>query len=198
MAAPLDELPTLHEAGLDYIRALADRVDAGLIIIDPLMAFVPDALDTHRDHHSRRLLRKLSALAEDTGATVLVLRHLRKGPSVDAKDAGGGSVGFTAAARVVLLAAVDPEDDTRRVLARVKGNLSAPFASLGYQLVGAGSTVRVEWLGETHTPLPACSRYHSTPKRGPLGTRPWTSCASISLTVPGGRRTFGELPGKPE
>ena len=147
-----EELPTLDDAGLAFIRALVQRVDAALIIIDPLMAFVPDALDTHRDHHSRRLLRKLSALAEDTGATVLVLRHLRKGTAVDAKDAGGGSVGFTAAARVVLLVAVDPEDDTRRVLARVKGNLSAPFPSLGYQLVGAGSTVRVEWLGETaHT-----------------------------------------------
>jgi putative DNA primase/helicase len=152
VAAPLDELPTLDEAGLNYIRALVDRVEAGLIVIDPLMAFVPDGLDTHRDHHSRRLLRKFSALAEDTGATVLVLRHLRKGTAVDAKDAGGGSVGFTAAARVVLLAAVDPEDDTRRVLARVKGNLSAPFASLGYRLVGTSSTVRLEWLGETsHT-----------------------------------------------
>src|SRR5262249_7068955 len=144
VAAPLDELPTLDQAGLVYIRALVDRVGAGLIVIDPLMAFVPDALDTHRDHHSRRLLRKLSALAEEPGATVLVLRHLRKGVSVDAKDAGGGSVGFTAAARVVLLAAPDPDDETRRVLARVKGNLSAPFPSLGYQLVGAGSTVRVE------------------------------------------------------
>jgi hypothetical protein len=145
-------MPTLNEEGFIYIRALADRVHATLIIIDPLMAFVPDATDTYRDHHARRLLRKLSALAEETGAAVLVLRHVRKGVVVNAKDAGGGSIGFTAAARVVLLSATDPEDDTRKVLARVKGNLSAPFASLGYQLVGTGLTVKVEWLGETtHT-----------------------------------------------
>jgi hypothetical protein len=116
------------------------------------MAFVPDATDTYRDHHARRLLRKLSALAEDTGAAVLVLRHVRKGAAVNAKDAGGGSIGFTAAARVVLLAAGDPEDGTRKVLARVKGNLSAPFSSLAYRLQQAGFTVKIDWIGSTaHT-----------------------------------------------
>jgi RecA/RadA recombinase len=152
VAALPDELPTLDDAGLAYIKTLVRQVDAALVIIDPLMAFVPDALDTYRDHHARRLLRKLSALADETGAAVLVLRHVRKGAALNAKDAGGGSIGFTAAARVVLLAAGDPEDETRKVLARVKGNLSAPFPSLGYRLVGAGLTVRIEWLGTTsHT-----------------------------------------------
>jgi hypothetical protein len=150
----LDDLPTLDDDGLAFIRALIARVAARLLVIDPLMAFVPDALDTHRDHHSRRLLRKLSGLAEDTGATVVVLRHLRKGASGSAKDAGGGSIGFTGAARVELLAAPDPDDDGRKVLAKIKNNLTPPFPALGYRLVGAldGATVRVEWLGETsHT-----------------------------------------------
>src|SRR5262249_60279214 len=99
-----------------------------------------------------RLLRKLSVLAEDTDAAVLILRHVRKGVTVNAKDAGGGSIGFTAAARVVLLAAGDPEDDTRKVLARVKGNLSAPFSSLAYTLQQAGFTVKIDWIGQTaHT-----------------------------------------------
>jgi hypothetical protein len=152
VAAKPEELPTLSDAGLTYIRALAERVHAALIVIDPLMAFVPDATDTYRDHHVRRLLRKLSALAEDTGAAVLVLRHVRKGAAVNAKDAGGGSIGFTGAARVVLLAAGDPEDDTRKVLARVKGNLSAPFSSMAYRLQQAGFTVKVDWIGPTtHT-----------------------------------------------
>ena len=88
VAAKPEELPTLTDAGLTYIRALAERVHAALIVIDPLMAFVPDATDTYRDHHARRLLRKLSALAEETGAAVLVLRHVRKGAAVNAKDAG--------------------------------------------------------------------------------------------------------------
>jgi hypothetical protein len=148
----LEALPTLDDAGLAHIRALIARVDAVLVVLDPLMAFVPDAVDTHKDHHSRRLLRKLAALAEETGATVLVLRHLRKGSGHRPKDAGGGSVAYTAAARVVLLAATDPGDETRKVLARVKGNLAAPFPALGYRLPAPDGVVRVEWLGETtHT-----------------------------------------------
>jgi hypothetical protein len=148
----LDALPTLDDAGLAHIRALIARVDAALVVLDPLMAFVPDALDTHKDHHSRRLLRKLASLAEETGATVLVLRHLRKGATGNPKHAGGGSIGFTAAARVVLLAAPDPSDESRKVLAREKGNLAPPFPALGYRLVAAGNTVRIDWLGETtHT-----------------------------------------------
>jgi hypothetical protein len=118
VSAKLDELPTLDEAGLVYIRALVERVQATLIIIDPLMAFIPDAVDTYKDHHARRLLRKLALLAEETGATVLVLRHVRKGAALNAKDAGGGSIGFTGAARVVLLAAGDPEDETTKVRPR--------------------------------------------------------------------------------
>jgi hypothetical protein len=69
------------------------------------MAFVPDAVDTHKDHHSRRLLRKLAALAEEAGATVLVVRHLRKSATGNPKHAGGGSIGFTGAVRVEHLAA---------------------------------------------------------------------------------------------
>src|SRR5262249_12273099 len=72
VSAQPDELPSLDQDGLEFVRALMERVGAQLILFDPLMAFVPDAVDTHKDHHSRRLLRKLSGLAEETGATVLV------------------------------------------------------------------------------------------------------------------------------
>jgi hypothetical protein len=149
VAAKPEELPTLDEPGFEYILALIERVDAELVVIDPLMAFVPDQIDTHKDHHARRLLRKLSGLAESTGACVLVLRHPRKGSGANAKDAGSGSTAFTAAARVVLLAGGDPEDDSQKVLARVKGNLSAPFPALAYRLVADGFTVKIEWLRET-------------------------------------------------
>jgi hypothetical protein len=148
----LDVLPTLDDAGIAHIHALIARVDAVFVVLDPLMAFVPDAVDTHKDHHSRRLLRKLAALAEESRATVLVLRHLRKASGQRPKDAGGGSVAYTAAARVVLLAAPDPRDETRKVLARVKGNLAAPFPALAYRLSAPDGVVRVEWLTETtHT-----------------------------------------------
>jgi hypothetical protein len=165
----LEALPTLDDAGIAHIRALIARVEAVLVVLDPLMAFVPDAVDTHKDHHSRRLLRKLAALAEETGATVLVLRHLRKGSGHRPKDAGGGSVAYTAAARVVLLAATDPGDETRKVLARVKGNLAAPFPALAYRLPAPDGVVRVEWLGETaHTAAELLQEPDDEEERGAL------------------------------
>jgi hypothetical protein len=149
VAAVPEELPTLDEPGLAYIHGLVKRVDAKLVIVDPLAAFLPDHVDAHRDHSVRRLLRKLSLLAETTGASVLALRHPHKGSGGNAKEAGGGSIAFTAACRVELLAGADPEDDTRKILCRVKGNLAPPFPALAYRLVVSGFTVKVLWLCET-------------------------------------------------
>jgi hypothetical protein len=145
--------PSLDADGLDHIRRLIERVDARLVILDPMAAFIPDPIDTYRDHRVRRLLAPLMRLAEETGATIVLLRHLTKvqaGMKRNPHYAGGGSIAFTAAARVVLLAAIDPQDSTRRVLARVKGNLAAAFPALGYRLVpNPSDVVTVEWLGET-------------------------------------------------
>jgi hypothetical protein len=147
VAARLDELPSLDEAGLQLIEQLVERVSAKFVVLDPLAAFVPDRRDTYRDHDMRRTLTPVAALAARTGAAIVMIRHHKKGDKKDAKEAGGMSVAIGAAARSVYVAATDPEDSERRVLARVKCNLAAPVPSLGYRLVPAGASVRVEWLG---------------------------------------------------
>jgi hypothetical protein len=87
-------------------------------------------------------------MSEETGCAVLVLRHLRKGAVGDAISAGGGSIGFTGLARCVMLAAKDPDDDSRRVLAWTKNNLAPTQQSLSYRLVsGGGEWAHVEWEG---------------------------------------------------
>jgi putative DNA primase/helicase len=47
------------------------RMDASLLILDPLVAFISDEVNTHRDHHVRRVLAPLADLAESTGVAVL-------------------------------------------------------------------------------------------------------------------------------
>ena len=42
------------------------------MVIDPLMAFLPGQVDSHRDQDVRRVLAPLAALAAETAATVLV------------------------------------------------------------------------------------------------------------------------------
>jgi len=141
---------------LSVIEAAIERVGVVLVIIDPLMAFLPGEVNSHRDQDVRRALAPLARLAERTGAAVVVVRHLNKGTGGNALYRGGGSIGIVGAARSSLLIAKDPEDDNRRVLASIKSNLAAPAPSLVFGLESTESgAVVVEWKGESD--LDACA-----------------------------------------
>ena len=83
-------------------------LDVALVTLDPLVAFIDDGINTHRDHHVRRVLAPLADLAESTGAAVVVVIHTNKGEGNDPLMRISGSIGFSGAARSVLLAADDP------------------------------------------------------------------------------------------
>jgi len=135
---------------IPHVKRAIARVEAKLVIFDPLMAFLSGNLDAHRDHHVRRMLAELAALAEDTGAAVVVVRHLNKSSGTNPLYRGGGSIGIVGAARSALLVAKHPEDDQRRVLASQKSNLAEAPASLAFALAEApNGAVRVECKGET-------------------------------------------------
>ena len=136
---------------LGVIRRGIEHVGANLVVVDPLMAFLSGDVNSHRDQDVRRALAPLKTLAEDTGVAMIVVRHLNKGSGASPIYRGGGSIGIVGAARSTLLVARHPEDERRRVLARVKNNLAEPVPSLAFELVGTGDgSVRVEWKGETH------------------------------------------------
>lgn len=117
----------------DAIRTLGAR----LLVLDPLVAYLPDGIDTNRDHDVRRTLTALSDFARRTDCAVLVVRHLRKSGAESPLYRGGGSIGITAAARAVFLLARDPDEPSgdRRVLAPIKTNLGPPPPSLAFRLV---------------------------------------------------------------
>jgi hypothetical protein len=121
---------------------------ATLAIVDPIMAFLNPHVDAHKDQHVRRALAALAAVAERTGAAIVLVRHLNKAAQGNALYRGAGSIGIAGAARSVLVVAKDPADDSRRILAQVKSNLAAPVASLGFVLESTDSGSRVRWIGE--------------------------------------------------
>jgi len=139
--------PTL--ADVDVIEQVVRDTGATLLVIDVLMAYLPGRVDSHRDQDVRAVLSQVAAMAERTGCCVLLLRHLNKGIGGSPLYRGGGSIGIIGAARVALLAAVDPDDETRRVLAVTKSNLAAMPDSLNYRLVDSPDhrCARVEWEG---------------------------------------------------
>ncbi len=133
---------------LSWLEQAIAEVDATLVVIDPLMAFLSDQTNSHRDQHIRRVLARVHTLAESTGAAVLVVRHLNKTTGGPAIYRGGGSIGIIGAARSGLLVARDPDDDDRRVLASVKSNLCIPPASLSFHLESTEhGAARVVWDG---------------------------------------------------
>jgi RecA-family ATPase len=140
--------PHLGDVG-ELRRAIQDLA-AALVVIDPLMAFIGEGHDSHRDHDIRRLLAPLAELAAETGASILVVRHLNKSQNGNPLYRGGGSIGIVGAARSGLLVALDPEDPEIRVLALTKSNLAAPVPSLKYKVIEASPGVAgVVWLGES-------------------------------------------------
>lgn len=136
-------------AHIEGIRAAVDEVGALVVIVDPLAAYLDGAINSWRDHDVRRALHPLARLADEMGVAIVVIRHLTKGAG-PAIYRGGGSIGIAGAARSVLLAARDPDDESRRVLAVVKSNLAREAPSLTYQLEPALSGVaRIIWGGES-------------------------------------------------
>jgi hypothetical protein len=132
----------------------------GLVVVDPLMAFLAGEVNAHRDQDVRRVLFRLKVMAEETGCAVVCVRHLNKATGSSALYRGGGSIGIIGAARAGLLVGVDPDDEDRRILAVSKSNLAAKAPSLAYRVLGATfrhgdeqiPTARIAWDGtSTHT-----------------------------------------------
>jgi AAA domain/DnaB-like helicase N terminal domain len=136
---------------LGMIEKAAVSVNARLIVIDPLMAFLPGTTNTHRDQDVRRALAPLARMAERIGAAVLIVRHLNKAADGNPLYRGGGSIGIIGAARCGLLVARDPDDETgeRRVLAVTKTNLGPLPCSLQYCIRPGNGSIRVNWCGES-------------------------------------------------
>jgi hypothetical protein len=146
-------VPITLPEDVELLAKLVREFDAALLILDPLVAFIGDGINTHRDHHVRRVLAPLADLAEQTRAAVVVVIHTNKGVGSEPLMRISGSIGFTGAARSVLLAADDPQDESRRILAVVKSNLAEMPPPLAYRLAGVIldggiETSQVEWLGE--------------------------------------------------
>jgi len=145
-------LPTIPD-DLPVIRERVESWGVGLIVIDPLMAYLATGskgTDAHKDQDIRRALGPLALLAQETGAAVLVVRHLNKaGGGGNPLYRGGGSIGIIGAARCGLLVASDPAGGTtRRVLAVTKSNLATLAPSLTYRVESADNgSSHITWGG---------------------------------------------------
>jgi len=142
-------------ADLPMIEAAITRVNARLVIVDPLMAYLGSGTDSYRDQDVRGILAPLARLAERTGVAVLVVRHFSKAVGGKVVHKGGGSVGIIGAARTAMMVARDPDDPEgpRRILAQTKSNIAVFPPALAFHMEEtANGMARIAWEGETtHT-----------------------------------------------
>lgn len=132
-----NDIPLIEEA-------IKER-NARLVIIDPLMAYLSGKVNANNDQDVRRALAALVAMAERTGAAIVVLRHLNKLTGSLAMYRGGGSIGIIGAARSALLVTKHPADPEKRVIARVKCNLSRHADAVIYSFEDADGVGYVNW-----------------------------------------------------
>ncbi len=150
--------PSIPE-DLDELERVVRETGARLVVLDPLMAVLSGTVNAHRDQDVRRALAPAAAMAERTGAAVLVIRHLNKSADAPALYRGGGSIGIMGAVRSALLLAPHPEaegdEDPRRILAPLKSNLAPPGARRALELSLVPSpdnhVAVVAWGGESRT-----------------------------------------------
>ena len=149
-----DEFFTLMN--LDPLRSMIAQVNPVAVFLDPIMNFMGETTDTHRDNEVRPMLSRLMQLANDTETTIIGIRHLRKAATGSAVYAAGGSVAFSGAARSVVIASKYYDEALgaeRTVMAHAKTSDTPMGASQEYKIEDEGKDDRgfyltkFEWMG---------------------------------------------------
>jgi len=119
---------------MDALEEAVEHMNAGLIIVDPLFAYFSPDVKSASDQDVRRALSPLALMAQRTGVSVILVRHLNKSGGVNALYRGGGSIGIVGLTRLSLLLGRSKNDPALRVLAGVKNNIGPLPPSLGFRL----------------------------------------------------------------
>ncbi len=143
---------------LEALEAAVRRVDAAMILLDPMLSRLDAALDTHKDAEVRQALEPLTTLADRSGTAVLGVIHVNKSISSDPLTLLMGSRAFAAVARSVLFVMTDPDDDDTRLLGQPKNNLGrTDLPTLSFRIdservadtpEGEVWTGKLKWMGE--------------------------------------------------
>lgn len=109
-----DDLPILEKA--------IKRVNASLVVIDPLMSVVNPRISTFRNQSARQVVTTFQDYAERLGVAVLIVNHYTKGNAKDPMQAMAGSKGFSDVVRSLWTLGRDGSNPAQRVLSLFKHN----------------------------------------------------------------------------
>lgn len=135
---------------LERLKQVIVKKGVRIFVIDPLNAFLEKGTDTYKDQDVRSVLGPMEAIAEETGAAILIIAHLNKKEDSSTLYRVGGSIGFIGAARSVLAVTTAQTKNATKVLYSLKSNLSKKPPALAYETRAAKREREgTEWLGES-------------------------------------------------
>ena len=139
--------PPIFPEDSDLLRETLLETGARVVVIDPLAGVLGGGLS---GFHVRRSLAPLAAIAEETHAAIIMVRHLTKGGKGQrAIYRGTGAIDLIGCARTAFLVGSLPQDDSLRVLACTKINVAEPPLALGFRIEPSESgESRITWTGE--------------------------------------------------
>src|SRR5262249_22263555 len=73
-----EDHPPVLPWDLEMVEGLIREHEIVLVVIDPFLAYLGGEFDAHKDQDVRRCLHRLMALAQRTGAAIVLVRHLNK------------------------------------------------------------------------------------------------------------------------
>ncbi len=123
---------------VEIIEKALQQVKPALVVVDPLQGYLGAKTDMHRANEVRPILANLAALAEQHRTALLCIRHFNKGQGKSLYR-GMGTIDFTAAARSVLVAGQDPDDQDKRAIIQIKNSLAQIGSAIGYKIDTSGN-----------------------------------------------------------
>lgn len=127
----------------ERVESAIKETDARLMILDPVQAYMGEKVDMNRANEVRAILKKVAAIAEQTGCAIVLVGHLNKAMGSNSSYRGLGSIDFRAAARSVLLIGRLKKEPHVRILVHDKSSLAPEGKSLAFSL---GDDTGFRWL----------------------------------------------------
>jgi hypothetical protein len=118
--------------GFKAIESMIDEVNAKLVIIDPIVAYLGPKVDMNRANEVRHIMKGLSRVARTKNISIIVVRHNRKQTDSKAIYAGMGSIDFTASVRSEL--AVTETKSGTKFMNHIKANSGNKGKSITYEI----------------------------------------------------------------
>ncbi len=140
----------LNQDGADRLGRKLSKKKYGLVIIDPVTAFLPSEADMYRANEVRGFLMPLAEIAREYNTAILLIRHLRKADTDNAIHRGIGSIDFMATVRSAMIFSKSPDNPHERLLAHAKASYTALGKTQSFLMSGGegGRIARLKWNGE--------------------------------------------------